>query len=161
MAVTPIDEHKYSKRKCLEWSVQAALSYANGTLIHILMPIYKLSNSNQTQGQFSWRWQELFHSVKDSLNFTHLLHFVLESISRGWNVWKAHLQWPALTLFSIHSARYNTRRMKNTHTSVPYSSRSLTCKFYTFASQRRFSAQTTLSFCAAQAGSRARTHLSI
>lgn len=53
LAVTPIDEHKYSKCKYLEWSVQAALSYANGTLIHILMPIYKLSNSNQTQGQFS------------------------------------------------------------------------------------------------------------
>lgn len=106
MALIGIEEHKYSKRKYLEISVQAALSYANETLIYTLMPIYKLRNGNRTQGTCRTLTGTVSLFIKDSLDFTRLLHFVLESLSRGWDVWKAHLRWLALTSFSSYGAGY-------------------------------------------------------
>lgn len=158
LALIPIDEHKYSKPKDLERSVPAALSYANETPIHTLMPTDKLSNSNWAQGHSSAD-RNCFTLYQGQPGFSSSFAFCAREHIKGVGCLESSITMTGSNFIFYPQCRIHTRRMKTTHASDTYSLQSLACRFYTFASERPFSAQTTLSFCAAQTGSRVRTHL--
>lgn len=115
---------------------------------HILMPIYKLNSSNQTLRHLSYVPGAIPFCIKASLDFPRLLHCAF-CISR--DVWEAPLKWPDLTLFSLHSAGYAPEgwRPQALQILTPYSPSLASDASVTW---RPSPAQTTLSFCAAQAG---------
>lgn len=160
MALIRIDEHRYSKHKYLETSVQAALSYANETLIYTLTPIYKLNNSNWTQGTCRTLTGTISLHQGQPGFYSSFAFSAREHIKEMGRLESSFTMTNSNFIF-YPECWIDTRRMKTTRASDTYSLQSLTCKFYTFASQRLFSAQPTLSFCTARAGSRIRTHLGI